>query len=147
MNVEHLFTLTFHADLAAALGSLLAQAPAPPPPDAVSPQSQFMPILFMVGGFLLLFYFIVARPQRAEQRRREEMLNQVSKGDHVVTIGGVHGTVEAVDQGNQTVSVAIAPKVTIKVNRTALASITPRGKGKKGEAGGAESELKKEGKA
>jgi preprotein translocase subunit YajC len=74
---------------------------------------------------------VILRPQRTEQKKREEMLSAVAKGDHVVTIGGVHGTVEGIDTGKNTVSLLVAPKTTIRVNRSALASITPRKKAEK----------------
>ena len=87
-----------------------------------------MPLLMMFLVIGALFYFIILRPQRNEQKKREEMLNQVAKGDHVVTIGGIHGTVEGVDVNKNFVSLSIAPKITIRVNKSALGSVTPRGK-------------------
>jgi preprotein translocase subunit YajC len=87
------------------------------------------PLLFMLLAIGAIFYFIVLRPQRNEQKKREEMLNAVAKGDHVVTIGGIHGTVEAIDVTKNIVSVSVAPKVTIRVNRAALASISSRKRG------------------
>lgn len=96
------------------------------------------PLFVMLLAIGAIFYFVVLRPQRNEQKKREEMLNTVAKGDHIVTIGGIHGTVEGVDVAKNIVSISIAPKTTIRVNRSALASITPRKKG------GAEDEEKAE---
>lgn len=87
-----------------------------------------MPLLMMFLVIGALFYFIILRPQRNEAKKREEMLNQVAKGDHVVTIGGIHGTVEGVDVNKNVVSLSIAPKTTVRVNRSALGAVTPRGK-------------------
>jgi preprotein translocase subunit YajC len=86
------------------------------------------PLLFMLLAIGAIFYFIVLRPQRNEQKKREEMLNAVAKGDHVVTIGGIHGTVEAIDVTKNVVSISVAPKTTIRVNRSALASVSSRKK-------------------
>lgn len=113
----------------------LAQAPGGGAADT-------MPLLMMFLVIGVLFYFVILRPQRSEQKKREEMLNAVAKGDHVVTIGGIHGTVEGIDTGKNTVSLLVAPKTTLRVNRSALASVTPRNKG-----GAAESEGKSEAKA
>jgi preprotein translocase subunit YajC len=86
------------------------------------------PLLFMLLAIGAIFYFIVLRPQRNEQKKRDEMLNAVAKGDHVVTIGGIHGTVEAIDVTKNVVSISVAPKTTIRVNRSALASVSSRKK-------------------
>ncbi len=100
----------------------LAQAP------AGGSAADTMPLLMMFLVIGALFYFVILRPQRTEQKKREEMLNAVAKGDHVVTIGGIHGTVEGVDVAKNIVSISVAPKTTIRVNRSALGSTTPRGK-------------------
>lgn len=100
----------------------LAQAP------AAGGAGDTMPLVMMFLVIGALFYFIILRPQRNEQKKRDEMLNAVSKGDHIVTIGGIHGTVEGIDTGKNIVSVLVAPKTTLKFNRSALASVTPKKK-------------------
>lgn len=101
-------------------------------PTGGSPSAQ-IPFLIMMGAVALLFWLIILRPQRQEQKKREESINSVSKGDHVVTVGGIHGTVESVDTGRGTVSLTIAPKTAIRVNKSALASITPKSQVQKEE--------------
>ena len=94
------------------------------------------PIIFMFIALAILFYVVIVRPQRTEQKKREAMLDAVAKGDHIVTAGGIHGTVEAVDLSKGIISVNIAPKTTIRINKTALSSVTPKGKaGQPKEAG------------
>ncbi|GEM_PF-254677 len=104
--------------------ALAQQAPAAAPASG----SDFRPVLFMFLALGLLFYFIIIRPQRREQRQRQSMLDAVTKGDHVVTAGGIHGTVEAIDLTKGIVSLQVAPRTTIRVNKSALASVTPRAK-------------------
>lgn len=41
----------------------------------------------------VVFYFLLIRPQQKKQKQRNQMLNALSKGDKVVTIGGLHGTI------------------------------------------------------
>ena len=53
------------------------------------------PILLM----FVLFYFLLIRPQQKRQKNVQKMKNELSKGDKVVTIGGLHGIVDAVDEG------------------------------------------------
>ena len=57
-------------------------------------------LLITLLPFILMFaifYFLLIRPQQKKQRSRGAMLNALSKGDKVVTIGGLHGTIDAVD--------------------------------------------------
>lgn len=91
----------------------------------------FNPMFVMMGVVFLLLYVIVLRPNNQEKKKREELLNSVAKGDQVVTIGGIHGTVEGVDISAGVVSVSVAPKVTLRINKAAVASVT-KGKGGKG---------------
>jgi preprotein translocase subunit YajC len=67
---------------------------------------------------LPIFYFMLIRPQQQQQKRRKEMIESVKKGDKVVTIGGIHGEIAAVD--DDYFSLKIADNVQIKVNRGAV---------------------------
>ena len=71
----------------------------------------------MAGGYLswiylaamvLLFYFVLIRPQRKQAKERTSMLSKLKKGDRVITIGGLHGTVTDLND----------ERVTLKVNDT-----------------------------
>jgi len=57
-------------------------------------QSFLMLILMLV-----IFYFLLIRPQQKRQRAIQEMQASLQKGDKVVTIGGLHGTVDSLDEG------------------------------------------------
>jgi preprotein translocase subunit YajC len=61
-----------------------------------------MDLLGTIGPILLmfvLFYFLLIRPQQKRQKAVAQMQNDLKKGDRVVTIGGLHGFVDAVDEG------------------------------------------------
>ena len=47
--------------------------------------------------FVAAMYFIMIRPQQKAQKKRQEMINTVQPGAEVVTIGGLHGKIAAVD--------------------------------------------------
>ncbi|MFB5283866.1 preprotein translocase subunit YajC [Peribacillus sp. Hz7] len=55
---------------------------------------QLAPLLLM----FVLFYFLLIRPQKKRQNAVKEMQNSLKKGDKVVTIGGLHGTVDSIDE-------------------------------------------------
>lgn len=59
-----------------------------------------MDLIYQLGPFLLVFvvfYFLLIRPQQKRQKDRVNMLNELKKGDKVVTIGGLHGTIASID--------------------------------------------------
>ncbi|WP_110111461.1 preprotein translocase subunit YajC [Bacillus sp. CGMCC 1.16541] len=60
-----------------------------------------MEILNAIWPLLLMFaifYFLLIRPQQKRQKAVQQMQSDLKKGDRVVTIGGMHGTVEALDE-------------------------------------------------
>jgi preprotein translocase subunit YajC len=60
--------------------------------------SSFMPLLFQFGLIFLIFYFLIIRPQQKQRKRHEEALRTLSKGDKVVTGGGIVGEVVHIKQ-------------------------------------------------
>jgi preprotein translocase subunit YajC len=68
------------------------------PAAAPNQGSPLFMILMMVGVFAFM-WFVMIRPQKKEEKRRKEMIEATKRGDKVVTIGGAHGTVEAVGEG------------------------------------------------
>ncbi|MFD1472469.1 preprotein translocase subunit YajC [Companilactobacillus mishanensis] len=65
---------------------------------------QYGMLIFIVILFVGM-YFISIRPQRKQQQKRQEMLKQMDKGDKVVTLGGIKGTIESIDRDNKEVVV------------------------------------------
>ena len=58
-------------------------------PETMGTVGTWGPILIMV----LIFYFLLYRPQKNEQKRRRNMLDNLKKGNRVMTIGGIYGQV------------------------------------------------------
>lgn len=52
------------------------------------------PIILM----LIIFYFLLIRPQQKRTKQVREMQSNLQKGDPVVTIGGLHGVIDAIDE-------------------------------------------------
>ena len=61
-----------------------------------SPGGGYGQILFF-AAIALVFYFFMIRPQQKKQKQQKQFLEEVKKGDQVVTIGGLHGKVLSVD--------------------------------------------------
>ena len=49
--------------------------------------------IFLISSLFLVFYFFMVRPQQRRQKEYQDFLEQIKKGDPVVTIGGIHGTI------------------------------------------------------
>ena len=90
--------------------------------------------LLMMGAIFLIFYFVTIRPQQKQQREREAFLKTAVRGDDVVTTGGIHGKVSAVDGEVLEVEVARirGEKVKLRISRSRIDQLT---KGSATEAG------------
>lgn len=74
----------------------------------------FWPFLILIG----IFYFFMYRPQKKMQLERGRFLLSLKKGDHVVTSGGIHGTIKVLR--DKYVELEVAPKVIIRVEKTGI---------------------------
>jgi preprotein translocase subunit YajC len=74
--------------------------------------------LVWIVGIAALTWFLFIRPRRRMMVRQREVLDALSTGDQVVTIGGVYGTIAGLD-GDE-VRLEIAPDVVIRVARRAV---------------------------
>jgi preprotein translocase subunit YajC len=70
-----------------------------------------MPMIFMVG----IFYFLLIRPQQKKAKEHKALLDNLKKGDRVITSGGIVGTIANID--DQIVILEIADKVRIEMSR------------------------------
>lgn len=77
-------------------------------------------LIIIVVLFAVMWLFLV-RPQRRRQVQQAQMQNTLEAGDEVLTAGGIHGTVEKVE--DDVVHVEIAPGTVIRVDRRAIASV------------------------
>lgn len=75
---------------------------------------QFMPFLLIFG----VFYFLVFAPMRKKQKKHADMLQELKKGDRVVTSGGIHGTVMGVT--DDMIQLRIADQIRIDVTKSAV---------------------------
>jgi preprotein translocase subunit YajC len=81
--------------------------------------------VIMLGGMFAVFWFLLIRPQQKRAKEHKAMIDALAKGDEVVTGGGVLGRVTQI--GPTFVSVEIADKVEIKVQRPAIQVVLPKG--------------------
>jgi preprotein translocase subunit YajC len=79
--------------------------------------AQILPFLLI----FVVFYFLLIRPQQKRQRERANMLNELKQGDKVITIGGMHGTIVALD--DKTITLRVNENTSIVFERSAVNSV------------------------
>jgi preprotein translocase subunit YajC len=92
--------------------------------ESPAPQGGGLPqLLIMVGFMFAIFYFIVIRPQRARERQRLEMLSKIKKNDHVLTSGGIYGTVMNVKDDEVSLRIDDGNNVRVRVTRSSIVGV------------------------
>jgi len=81
---------------------------------------QFAPLILI----FVVFYFLLIRPQQKRMKEHREMVAALSKGDEVVTAGGIVGKVVKVDEGE--LQVEIATGVKVRVMRATVSEVRSR---------------------
>ena len=87
----------------------------------------FVPFLFIIA----IFYFLIIRPQNKKRKETEKMLSALKKGDKVVTIGGLHGTIQSVKE--TTVIIKADDNVKLEFLRSAVSTVAQPSKEDKNE--------------
>jgi preprotein translocase subunit YajC len=89
--------------------------------SAPDPFMQMLPLLFIFA----LMYFMVIRPQMKKAKEHRAMVEALAKGDEIITNGGIAGRI--VELGDVFATVEIAPSTQIKVQRSAIGTVLPKG--------------------
>jgi len=82
--------------------------------------SMASPLIFM-GIIFFIFYFMMIRPQQKRQKERQRLLNEMQKGDKVITAGGIHGKIVALE--DKTVLIEIADNIKIKMEKASIGTV------------------------
>ena len=72
----------------------------------------------LIGGVIVIFYFFFIRPQQKKQKDQKRFLEEIKKGDSIVTIGGIHGKITAIE--NETITLEIDKGVKVTMEKSAI---------------------------
>jgi len=97
---------------------------APQAADAPNPFLSFLPFILI----LVVIYFFMMRPQLKKQKEKQQMLEQLKKGDNVITRGGVHGKIVGFADDNKTVVVKVDDNVKLNLDKAAIEVVMTVGK-------------------
>ncbi|UII28220.1 preprotein translocase subunit YajC [Fulvivirga maritima] len=89
--------------------------------------------LILFGGVALVFYFFMIRPQQKKQKQQKKFIEEIKRGDQVVTIGGIHGKVMSSDETTVVLEVDKGVKMTFLKSSISLESTVPAKEEKKEE--------------
>ena len=91
-----------------------------------SPIGTLLPFVLMFG----VLYFLILRPQIRKQKSQQKMIDELKKGDEIVTSGGIHGVITNLK--DDTLSVKIAENVKVELTRSAVSRVKEGGGGSGG---------------
>lgn len=82
-------------------------------------------LMLMLGVFVLFMYFVMWRPQSKRAKEHRDLISSLSKGDEVVTAGGILGRVSKIS--DTYVVLALADNIEITIQKSSIVSALPKG--------------------
>ncbi len=92
---------------------------------AAAQQGSPLVSLLLPIGLVVLFYFFLIRPQSKRQKEHRKMVSELQKGEEVLTSGGILGKITNVN--DDFVTLEIAKDVLLKIQKSAIQTIMPKG--------------------
>ena len=93
--------------------------------EAAASQPSLTYNLVLFGGMFLLFYLILWRPQSKRAKEHRELVQAISKGDEIMTSGGLLGKVTRVSEDY--IAIEVSDNVELKLQKSAVAAALPKG--------------------
>ena len=87
---------------------------------AADPKNGGSAQLLIMGAIMLVFWLFMIRPQAKKAKQQKQFINDIKKGDKIVTIAGIHGTVYKVNDDNTTIQLEVNPGSYIKIEKSAI---------------------------
>jgi preprotein translocase subunit YajC len=78
--------------------------------------------LILLLALLVLLWALLIRPQRSRQRQQQELMSSIEPGDEILTVGGMYGIVQEIDEEDDLV-VEVADAVHVRIARRAVAGV------------------------
>lgn len=95
--------------------------------DGAAPQGGGMEMLIMLAVFGLVFYFMIYRPQAKRVKEHKSLMSALSKGDEVLTTGGIVGKIVKVSDEKDFIVMSIAEGTEITVQKASVNAVLPKG--------------------
>ncbi len=92
-----------------------------------APAGGGMEMIIMLAVFGLVFYFMIYRPQAKRVKEHKSLMSELSKGDEVLTQGGIVGKIVKVSDDKDFISVSIAEGTEVTIQKGAISAVLPKG--------------------
>lgn len=92
---------------------------------AAASQTDPLASLLLPIGLVVLFYFFLIRPQSKRQKEHKQLINDLQKGEEVITSGGILGKIT--DIKDDFITLEIAKDVSLNIQKAAVQTIMPKG--------------------
>ena len=86
-----------------------------------------MQLILMLVVFAAIFYFMISRPQAKKAKQHRELMSSLSKGEEVLTNGGLVGKIQKVSEGNEYIVIALNDTTEVTIKRDFITSVLPKG--------------------
>lgn len=92
---------------------------------AASANAGNMPSIILLVVFIAVFYFLLIRPQSKRAKEHQNLVNNLQRGDEVVTSGGIFGKIVNIE--DNIITLALNGDTEIKLQKAAIGSVLPKG--------------------
>ena len=82
----------------------------------------FLPFIVI----MFIIYFLMIRPQTKRQKEKDTMRDELKKGDKIITMGGIYGTVQGFKEKGRQAIIKIDNNTNITINKTAVAGLAEK---------------------
>ena len=86
-----------------------------------------MQLILILVVFAAIFYFMIYRPQAKKAKQHRELMSSLSKGEEVLTNGGLVGKIQKVSEGNEYIVIALNDTTEVTIKRDFITSVLPKG--------------------
>ena len=82
----------------------------------------FLPFILI----MFIIYFLMIRPQTKRQKEKQKMREELQKGNKIITMGGIYGSVQGFKEKGRQVVIKVDNNTNITINRTAIAGLAKK---------------------
>ena len=90
-------------------------------------QGSGLEMLIILAVFGVIFYFMVFRPQSKRQKEQRNLLSSLSKGDEILTSGGLIGKITKVSAEDENIVIALNNNNEVMISRNFVVATLPKG--------------------
>ena len=95
--------------------------------EAPVPAGGGMEMIIMLAVFGLVFYFMIYRPQAKRVKDHKGLMSALSKGDEVLTQGGIVGKIVKVSDEKDFIAISVAEGTEVTIQKAAISAVLPKG--------------------